>query len=383
MNTHGKIVRMGMVGGGPNSFIGPVHRMAAELDGRIALVAGVFSGDAERNRAAGQGYGLAPERIYPDVETMLKAEAQRADDINFLSIVTPNHLHHAAAMAALQAGVHVMSEKPPTVSLAEAHDIARVAGVSGREYALTYTYAGYPMVREARALCRSGRLGAIRKVAVEYSQGWLSAAPEREGQKQAAWRTDPAQAGPAGCLGDIGVHAFHLAEYVSGLRTAKLSSDLNTLVPGRALDDDCNVLLGFGNGASGVLMASQIAAGDRNGLRLRIWGERGGLDWSQEQPNVLNVHWLDGPSQVYHAGAGGLSQEAGRVTRLPTGHPEGFIEALANLYGDFATMVTGGSLPEREVLPGIADGVRSMAFIECAIASSQRKQWLPLEERVT
>jgi predicted dehydrogenase len=373
-------LRMGMVGGGPGAFIGPVHRIAAELDGRIELVAGAFSQSAERSRAAGEMYKIDLSRAYPDHKTMVECESKRPDAIDFVAIVTPNYLHLPVAVAALRAGFPVMSDKPATANYAEAVELEKAVAGSGLPYGLTHTYAGYALVREARAMCAGGKLGKIRKIAVEYLQGWLTKPIEASGQKQAAWRADPAQSGAGGCIGDIGVHAFHLAEYVTGLKVAELNASLLTVVPGRKLDDDCTALLRMDNGAQGVLMTSQIAAGEGNGLRLRVYGEKGSLDWKQEDPNRLRVKWLDGPEEIRHASGGYLSEDARAVTRLPGGHPEGYLEAFAVLYREFADALTEWqqkktvALPA--TLPGIEAGVRGMRFIDRAIQSSKREGWV-------
>jgi predicted dehydrogenase len=366
-----------MVGGGPGSFIGPVHRMAAELDGRIRLTAGVFSRDPEKNALAADGWGVPRERIYPDYHAMIAAERARGDGVDLVAVVTPNHLHFEAAAAALRGGLHVMSDKPATLNLAQARDLADIVAASGKLYGLTYVYTGYPMVREAREIVARGDLGRVRKVIVEYSQGWLSRPIEREGDKQAGWRSDPAQSGVGGCIGDIGVHAFNLAEFVTGVRVERLCADLAAVVPGRVLDDDCNVLLRFEGGARGVLIASQISAGARNGLRIQVYGEKGGLTWSHERHTELTLDWLDGPTQVLHAGSPYLGAAARAATRIPTGHPEGFIEAFANLYRDFAEAIAGG---DGGIVPGIGEGVRGMAFVERAVAASQAEAgWIALE----
>jgi predicted dehydrogenase len=368
-------IRLAMVGGGPGSFIGPVHRMAAELDGRIRLVAGVFSRDGAKNAAAAEAWGA---RSYPDHDAMLAAEAGRDDGAELVSVVTPNHLHFAVSSAALKVGLHVMSDKPATLDLAEARELAKVVAGSGRLYGLTYTYTGYPMVREAREIVRRGDLGAVRKIVVEYPQGWLSRPVEHEGSKQAAWRADPKQAGVGGCIADIGVHAFNLAEFVGGVRVERLCADVATVVPGRTLDDDCNVLLRFVGGARGVLIASQISAGARNGLILKVYGEKGGLTWSHERHTELVVDWLDGPTQVLHAASGYLSGTAQHGSRIPTGHPEGFIEAFANLYRDFADAIAAGAAGAG-LVPDIGEGVRSMAFVERAVAASRAGEgWVEL-----
>ena len=373
-------LRMGMVGGGAGAFIGPVHRMAAELDGRIEMVAGAFSQSPERSRAAGASFGIDPARAYANYSEMLEKERKRKDAIDFVVIATPNHLHLPVAVAALNAGFAVVSDKPATATYAQVLELAAAVEKAGLPYALTHTYAGYSLVREARAICRSGQLGAIRKVAVEYLQGWLSKPLETTGQKQAAWRSDPTLNGPGGCIGDIGTHAFHLVEYVTGLEVMSLNAALRTVVAGRRLDDDCNALLRMTHGASGTLMASQVAAGEGNGLRLRVYGETGSIDWQQEDPNRLRVKWLDGPEEIRHAAGGYLSTDARAVTRLPGGHPEGYVEAFAVLYREFAEAMWEWRLGERnelpETLPGITAGVRGMRFIERAIESSKCESWV-------
>lgn len=362
-------LRMGMAGGGPGAFIGPVHRIAAELDGAIALTAGAFSSDPQRSAEAGASYRLDPARAYPDVEAMIAAERGRSDPIDFLVIATPNHLHLPAARAALEAGVPVLSDKPMTATLAEAKQLAAVVAGTGRSYALTYTYTGYPLVREARARVAAGEIGTVRKVVVEYAQGWLAEPVERSGSKQAEWRVDPARAGAGGCIGDIGVHAFNLAEFVAGDRVNAISPDLAAVVPGRRLDDDVSVLLRFANGARGVLIASQISIGELNGLRLRIYGDRGSLDWRQEEPNTLTLHRLDGRTEVVRAGDASLGPAARAATRVPGGHPEGYLEAFANIYRDFAAWLSEGKRPD--AIQGVEEGVRSMAFVEAAVAGSR------------
>jgi predicted dehydrogenase len=373
-------LRMGMVGGGPGAFIGPVHRMAAELDGRIELVAGAFSQSAEKSRTAGEAYKIEPNRAYADYKSMLEAERKRPDAIDFVAIVTPNHLHLPVALASLAAGFPVMSDKPATATYAEAVELEKAVVKSGLPYGLTHTYAGYALVREARSICATGQLGRIRKIVVEYLQGWLSKPIETTGQKQAAWRSDPAQSGLGGCIGDIGVHAFHLAEYVPGLKVVGLSASLLSVVEGRKLDDDCTSLLRFDNDAQGVLVTSQIAAGEGNGLRLRVYGEKGSLDWKQEDPNRLRVKWLDGPEEIRHAAGGYLSEDARAVTRLPGGHPEGYLEAFAVLYREFADVLIAWQASRTNktppTLPGIEAGLRGMRFIDRAIESSKRESWI-------
>lgn len=364
---------MGMIGGGPGSFIGPIHRIAAELDREIELVAGAFSSDATRSLEAGESYRIDPARAYPSLDTMLTAEKARADGIDFVSIVSPNFHHLPAARAALAAGIPVISDKPATATLAEARELADCVAKAGLPYGLTHTYSGYPLVREARARVAARQIGTVRKVVVEYPQGWL--AGEALG-KQAEWRVDPAKSGPGGCIGDIGTHAFQLAEFISGLKVTEILADLGAVVPGRPVDDDCAVLLRFENGARGVLLASQIEVGEMNGLRIRLYGDKGGLIWKQEVPNALTLHTLDGRTEVIHAGGNQLGPDAASRTRTPTGHPEGYLEAFANLYRDFAAVLRGESVP---LLPGIEDALRGMTFVDTAVAASKAgKDWVPL-----
>lgn len=366
-------LRMGMIGGGPGAFIGPIHRFAAEMDREIELVAGCFSGDPERSRQAGESYRIDPSRAYPSLDAMFAAEAARDDGIDFVAIVSPNHHHLPAARAALAAGVPVISDKPATATLAEARELAECVRSAGLPYGLTHTYSGYPLVREARARVAAGALGKIRKVVVEYPQGWLAGAAEG---KQAEWRTDPARSGPGGCIGDIGTHAFQLAEFITGLKVSELLADLGAVVPGRLVDDDCSVLLRFENGARGVLLASQIEVGEMNGLRIRVYGEGGGLVWKQEVPNTLTLHTLDGRTEIVHAGGSQLGPDAASRTRTPTGHPEGYLEAFANIYRDFAAALRGEAAP---LLPGIDDALRGMTFVDTAVAASKaRAGWVAL-----
>ncbi|MCA1196894.1 Gfo/Idh/MocA family oxidoreductase [Sphingomonas sp. R647] len=376
MRAHQRI-RYGMVGGGEGAFIGGVHRMAAALDGDYAVVCGALSSDAERGQRSGAALGLDPARTYPTLEAMLAGEnaLPEGERMEVVSIVTPNHLHAPAAIAALDAGFHVISDKPMALDLAESRAIAAAVERSGRLYGLTFTYSGYPLVEEARVRVARGDFGAIRLVQVEYSQGWLSAPLDRDGNKQAEWRTDPARAGLGGCLGDIGTHAFHLAEHVSGLAVEQLSADLTTHVPGRRLDDDVAALLRLEGGARGVLKASQIAAGDENGLRLRIHGEKGGLDWSQMEPNTLTLRWLDRPAEIVRAGGAGLAPSTIAMLRTPAGHPEGYVEAFANLYRSFGRAVRGDATAAAmrgaaNWFPGVSDGLRTMAFVEAMIENS-------------
>ena len=378
-------LRMGLVGGGEGAFIGAVHRMAAELDGRIALACGAFSSDPAKSRRAGaELYGIDPARSYGSYEELFANEAARkADDrMDFVVVATPNHTHFAIAKAALEAGFHVMSDKPVTFDLAQAKELAALVAEKDLVFGLTHNYTGYPMVKEARHLVRSGAFGNVRRVVAEYIQGWLSQPEEASGNKQAEWRTDPSRSGAAGCMGDIGTHGENLVEYVTGLRIASLCADLTTFVPGRRLEDDGNVLLRFESGARGVLMASQIAVGEENGLKLRVYGESGGLEWNQMEPNSLIVRWPDRPLEVRRTGGPGVGESAGGATRLPAGHPEGFLEAFALLYRNFADTLEArraGRKPTEENLdfPTIADGVRGMAFIETVVASAEAgAQWL-------
>ncbi|MBC6610983.1 Gfo/Idh/MocA family oxidoreductase [Hymenobacter sp. BT507] len=370
-----------MIGGGQGSFIGGVHRIAASLDGLYELVAGAFSSNPDTSRATGQELNLAPDRVYGSYQEMLEQEAKRpeAERIQVVSIVTPNHVHFAPAKMALEHGFDVILDKPMTFSLAEAKELRTVVETTGRRLCLTHTYTGYPMLKEAKQLVAAGALGTIRKVYIEYPQGWLSTYEEGGANKQAAWRTDPTRSGAAGAMGDIGTHAFNLLEYVSDLEVTQLCADINVVVPGRQLDDDGAVLLKMNNGASGVLVATQVAAGEENNLRLRLYGEKGGLDWQQADNNTLLVKWLDKPTEIRRTGAGYLSAAALHNSRIPAGHPEGYLEAFANLYRNFALILMadlGGPAapPEAADYPGVEDGVRGMAFIESVIASGKSEQ---------
>ncbi|MEY2943518.1 MAG: hypothetical protein RLY97_1532 [Pseudomonadota bacterium] len=357
-------LRMGMIGGGPGSFIGPVHRIAAELDREIELVAGAFASTAARSSEAGASYHLAPDRAYADVAGLLSGEKSRSDGLQFVAITSPNHHHLPSAKAALAAGIPVISDKPATATLAESLELRDAVRASGLPYALTYTYTGYPLVREAKARIAAGAVGTIRKVVVEYPQGWLSEPAEG---KQAEWRVDPKLAGAGGCIGDIGVHAFNLAEFITGLQVTHIMADLGIVVPGRLLDDDVAVLLRFNNGARGVLMASQISFGEANGLAIRIYGDRGAFEWKQESPNSLIHVRADGTSEIIRAGDASLGAWATSRTRTPGGHPEGYLEAFANIYRDFAALLRGEDSP---MLQGIDEGVRSMAFIDVCVQNS-------------
>jgi predicted dehydrogenase len=367
-----------MIGGGTGAFIGAVHRLAANLDGLYELVAGAFSSDAAKSAATGVLLGLVPDRVYGSFQDLINHEKQRpaAERVQVIAIVTPNYLHFEPAKLALENGFHVILDKPMTFSLAEAKQLQTVAEASGCLLCLTHTYTGYPMVKEARQLLANNTLGPIRKAYVEYPQGWLSKFEEGGDNKQAAWRTDPARSGVAGSMGDIGTHAFNLLEYVTGLQVVKLCADINIVVPGRQLDDDGAVLLKLNNGASAVLMASQIAAGEENNVKIRVYGDKGGVEWQQADNNTLTVRWLDGPSEIRRTGTGYVGSFAQHNARVPAGHPEGYIEAFANLYRNFALTLQAraagtNATPEMLDFPSISDGVRGMAFIENVIASGK------------
>lgn len=365
-----------MIGGGRGAFIGSIHRMATRLDGLIELTAGALSSNPEEAKHSGEE--LLIPRIYGSYKEMILSEKKlpESERIDFVSIVTPNHAHYEPAMMALENGFHVVLEKPMTLDLKQALDLQKKVKETGLVFCQTHTYAGYPMVMEARQLVKSGTIGKVRKIIVQYIQGWLSNAAEKEGNQQASWRTDPKRSGAAGCMGDIGTHAAHLAEYISGLKITKLSADLNTFVPGRMLDDDGNVLLKFEQGASGILVSSQIAAGEENNLSIKIYGEKGGLEWHQMEPNSLILRLTDKPAQILRAGNGYLSGLAAGNCRTPGGHPEGYIEAFANIYKNFALAVLNMD-PDGYEFPGIEEGVRGMAFIENVVASSKSdNKWM-------
>ncbi len=381
-------LRMGMVGGGKDAFIGAIHRLAANLDGLIELSCGALSINPEIAMASGEALFLPKDRTYTTFEEMIKAEAALPADkrMDFVTIVTPNFAHFAPAKMALEHGFHVVIEKPITFSLEEAKELKQILDKTGLTLCLTHTYSGYPLVKQIKAMIKDGQLGKIRKVWVEYPQGWLSKLSEREGNAQAAWRTDPKKSGKSSVMGDIGTHAAHLAEYVTGSKITDICAELNTMVEGRVLDDDGAVMLKFDNGAKGVLMASQVAAGEENGIRIRVYGEHGGVEWYQHEPNTLLVKWLDKPTQIYRAGGNNghyLSPMAIHNCRTPAGHPEGYLEAFANIYRNFALTLgckMDGKTPTAEMLdfPGIEDGLRGMAFIDNVVASSQSdKKWTP------
>ncbi|WP_276348207.1 Gfo/Idh/MocA family oxidoreductase [Daejeonella sp. JGW-45] len=379
-------LRMGMVGGGKDAFIGAIHRIAANMDGLAELSAGALSIDPDIARESGKMLFLPEDRTYVSFEEMIEKESKLPADkkIDFVTIVTPNFAHFAPAMAALDKGFHVVIEKPITFTLEEAKQLRQKVKETGLILLLTHTYAGYPMVKQAKQMVKNGALGRIRKIYVEYPQGWLSRLSEREGNKGAAWRTDPKKSGKSGSMGDIGTHAAHLAEYVSGLKITKVCADLNIVVEGRQLDDDGSVLLKFENEASGVLMASQVAAGEENALKIRVYGENGGLEWAQQEPNTLLVKWFDRPTEILRAGAGyadRLSSYATHNCRTPGGHPEGYLEAFGNLYRNFALTLSAridGVEPSAEMLdfPSAEEGVRGMAFIENVVKSNaSNEKW--------
>ncbi len=368
-------IRLGMVGGGEGAFIGAVHRMAARLDDHYVLVAGALSSQSDKAKRSGIAIGLVPVRSYGSYAEMFAAEAQRPDGIEAVAIVTPNASHADIAIAALDAGVHVLCDKPLCTTLAEAERIVAAVERSGRLFAVTYNYTGYPMVREARALVAAGAIGHVRTVQVEYAQDWLSGPLETSGQKQAAWRTDPAQSGAGGAIGDIGTHAFNLAEFITGDTVTSLLADLQSFVPGRRVDDNAQILLRFGSGVRGALWVSQVAPGNENALRIRVFGETGSLTWAQEQPNHLDVVRLGEPLRRITRGSSTANVAAQRVTRIPGGHPEGYLEAFATIYTEVAHAIRAarkhGTPDPAVAYPTLADGLRGVAFIEAAVKSSR------------
>jgi predicted dehydrogenase len=374
-------LRMGMVGGGKDAFIGAIHRIAANMDGLIELSCGALSINPEIAVDSAKSLFLPEDRTYLTFEEMISKETRLSESrrMDFLTIVTPNFAHFAPAMMALENGFHVVIEKPIAFTLDEAKQLQKKLEETGLLLCLTHTYSGYPMIKQAKQMVKDGVFGKIRKIWVEYPQGWLSKLTEREGNAQAAWRTDPKKSGKSGCMGDIGTHAAHLAEYISGLKITHLCAALNIVVEGRALDDDGNVLLKFDNGASGVLMASQVAAGEENALKIRIYGEKGGLEWAQHEPNTLLLKWLDQPAQLLRAGANytdRLSSFATKNCRTPGGHPEGYLEAFGNIYRNFALTLSAridGKTPAEENLdyPRVEEGIRGMAFIDNVVESSR------------
>lgn len=377
-----------MIGGGKDAFIGAVHRLAFNMDGQVELVAGALSVNPEIAVDSGRSLYLAEDRIYTDYKQMLEKEAALPADKrpDFISIVTPNFVHFDPAMMALEKGFHVVIEKPITFTLEQARQLQAKVKETGLQLLLCHTYTGYPMVKQAKQMLKSGLLGTIRKVYVEYPQGWLSTFLEGTGQAQASWRTDPKRSGKAGSMGDIGTHAFNLAEYVTSLQVTELCAGLNTIVPGRMLDDDGAVLLKFSNGATGVLMATQVAAGEENNVKIRVYGEKGGIEWKQEDANTLLVKWLDKPAEIYRAGTGYLNSFASHNCRTPAGHPEGYLEAFANLYRNFSLTLKArinNEQPKDEWLdyPSVAEGVRGMLFIDKVIESgSSDQKWIGFGE---
>ncbi|MBS1490777.1 MAG: Gfo/Idh/MocA family oxidoreductase [Bacteroidetes bacterium] len=377
---------MGMVGGGLTSFIGPVHRKALAIDGQIELVCGAFSIDPKESKETGESLYLDPARVYATYQEMFEKEKKMPADkrIDFVSVVTPNHVHYGPSKMALESGFHVVVEKPIAFSLAEAKSLEKLVNKSGLILALTHTYTGYPMVKEARQIIKSGKLGKVRKVFVEYPQGWLSGPLEKTGNLQASWRTDPKQSGRGGAIGDIGTHAANLAEYITGSEISEVCSMLNAVVVGRQLDDDCSMLVKFDNGASGVLLATQVAAGDENNLNIRIYGEKGGLEWRQEEPNTLVLKWLDQPKEILRAGWKYLSDEAKAYIRTPAGHPEGYLEAFANIYRSFTNAMRdykpGKKInAEKYDFPDVKHGVHGMRFVETVVKSAgSGKKWVKI-----
>lgn len=379
-------LRMGMVGGSLDAFIGAVHRKAAALDGQIELVCGAFSSDPKKSRATGDALFLNPSRVYGSYADMIQKEKKLPKDqrMDFVSIVTPNHVHFAPAKMALENGFHVIIDKPLALSVGEAKQLEKVVSKSGLVLALTHTYTGYPMVKEARALVKSGKLGKIRKVYVEYAQGWLSTSLEKTGQKQAAWRSDPKLSGLGGAIGDIGTHAANLAEYITDSSITEVCAELNSVVKGRVLDDDASMFLHFDNESTGVLVSTQVAAGEENNLFIRVHGEKGGLEWRQEEPNTLVLKWLDKPKEIFRTGMSYVSAAASENTRTPSGHPEGYLEAFANLYVAFSKAVRDFK-PGKKIdsgkydFPDVEDGVKGMQFIEAVVKSSKSKQkWVKI-----
>lgn len=377
-------IKMGMVGGGKGAFIGEVHRMAARLDGYIDLVCGAFSSNPKKSKASGKTLFLPEHRVYQSYYAMFQEEAKlpEGERMDFVCIVTPNHLHFEPAKLALQSGFHVVCDKPVTFNLEEAKELKKIINRKKLLFALTHNYTGYPMVKEAKAMVAAGKLGKIRRCIVEYPQGWLATRLEASGQKQASWRTDPTKSGKAGAMGDIGTHAENLLEYISGLEITHVCADLNTFVKGRQLDDDGAILLKLQKDAKAILLATQIAAGEENNLRIRIYGEKGGLDWSQQNPNTLLYRMLKKPLQVLRTGVGQQAKITQAAIRIPAGHPEGFLEAFANLYKNFALSLSAHQQgkkikPIHLDFPTIDDGIRGMRFIDKVVESAaSNKKWL-------
>jgi predicted dehydrogenase len=370
-------IRLGMVGGGEGAFIGGVHRFAARLDDQYELVAGALASSAEKAQRSGRALGLADDRIYSDFTEMARAESARADGIEVVAIVTPNHMHAPVAEAFLNVGIHVICDKPLATSAVDARRLQSMASERNALFAVTYNYSGYPMVRQAREMVRGGMLGELRVVQVEYPQDWLTESIENDGQKQAGWRTDPAKAGVGGCIGDIGTHAYQLVHFVTALEATELLAELSTFVPGRRLDDNAQVLLRYSNGARGTLWASQVAPGNENNLRLRVYGSKGGIEWRQEHPNQLHWSPFGEATQIISRGTGAAGAAAARVTRIPSGHPEGYLEAFGTLYTEIAHAIKarrpGGAAVDAAVqFPTVVDGVHGVEFVETVVASAQQ-----------
>ena len=379
-------LRMGMIGGGKGSFIGGVHRMAAIMDGKIELVCGAFNSNAKRSKETGRELFLPDDRVYNDFREMIRNEKKlpSGEKMDFVCIATPNNMHYEPARLALENGFHVICDKPVTYNLDEARELKKMVDDSGLIFCLTHNYTGYPMVKQAKEMCRLGKLGNVRKIVVEYPQGWLTGRPELSGQKQASWRTDSSISGLSCSMGDIGTHAENLTEYITGLKIHELCADLSTIEEGRATDDDGSVLIRFDNGAKGILYVSQISVGEENGLKIRIYGEKAALEWVQTEPNTLQVKYQDKPMEIYRTGIdnGYLEPLALKNTRIPSGHPEGFIEAFANIYSNFAdalsAFIQNQSAADYVEFPAIDDGLRGMAFIESVVNSSKSdKKWYP------
>ena len=379
-------IRLGMVGGGQGAFIGAVHRMAARLDGHYEFCAGALSSNPERAIASAREIGLAEDRAYASYQDMIAGEASRDDGIEVVAVVTPNHLHFPVTKACLEAGLHVICDKPLTVSVEEAQALRRIAKAGDRILAVTYNYSGYPMIRQAQEMIARGDLGAIRVVQGQYAQDWLSRDIESNGQKQAEWRTDPARSGAGGCIGDIGTHIYHLIGFVTGLEVESLCAELSTFVAGRKLDDNAQLMLRFKGGARGSIWASQVAAGCENGLQLRVFGDKGGIVWRQENPNEMTFSPLGEPARRLTRGGPGTGEAAARLTRIPAGHPEGYIEGFANIYGEIAAAIRaardGSRLDANVIFPSGADGESGVAFIEAAVQSSKAgATWVRMPKR--
>lgn len=386
MNFDRKI-RYGMVGGGPGSFIGDVHRKAAVLDGKIELVAGAFSSDPKKSRQTGKNLNLDPDRVYGSFEEMVQKEAELPDGerIDFVSVVTPNHLHYTVCRTFIEAGFHIVCDKPMTNTVEEAEELCRLVDRHDVVFALTHTYTGYPMVKEARSMVADGKLGSLRKVVVEYPQGWLSEPVEQKGEnKQAVWRTDPDRAGVSAAVADIGTHAENMVEYITGFRLRELYADIHTFVEGRPLEDDANMLVHYENGLRGILYVSQVSVGEENSFRIRLYGDKAALEWQQENPNYLYVRYPDRPEEIYKRGNSYLSKAANSAHRIPPGHPEGFIEAFANIYSNVADLIYARILGEEadhlaQEIPGVRDGARGVHFIHKAMESGEKRAWVDMQ----